>query len=207
VPDLCPLTLPGASFCGRLADQAREGCAGDETCVDVTMGKYAQACPSEGLETACVPLSVCADALLGAGIRCGRDWECESGDCIGIQCETPPDAFAFGVVRVCASSRCAELPTETVTPLGECAATTQCEGPGASYVPCVHAACPDAYSSCEADPACAAILACAAACPEGGFWSCLDACMVSHDPCAAGEEERAAVQGAVCFCVPESACD
>jgi hypothetical protein len=206
VPDLCPLTLPEASFCGREAEPGNGGCAPDEECVDAAKGKYAQSCPSEDLETVCVPLAVCADALVAGGVRCERDWECESGDCIGIQCETPPDAFAFGQLRVCASSRCALPRTGSVTPLGECAASTSCSGPGAPYVSCVASACPEAYSVCEADPECQAILTCVSVCPESGFWSCLDDCMVSVVPCAPGEEERRAPQVGICYCVPDDGC-
>ena len=206
VPGLCPLTLPGASFCGREAGSADGGCAHDEVCVDVTEGKFVQSCPSEDLQAACVPLAVCFEALIAGGERCDRDWECESGDCIGILCETPPDAFAFGQVRVCASSRCAPPITELVAPLGDCASSASCFGPGSSYVPCVASACPEAYAVCEADPDCQSILGCASQCPESGFWSCLDACMVTELPCGPGEEARQADQAGICFCVPQSGC-
>ena len=207
VPQLCPLTLPGTSFCGREIEPQQDGCATDETCVDVVTGKFAPACPPDDLQTTCVPLTVCADARVAGGVRCERDWECESGDCIGIVCDAPPGAFAFGALQVCSSSRCIEPVTETAAPLGECAARTSCSGPGAAFVTCVASACPEAYSDCEADPECRSVLTCATDCPQETFWSCLDSCIVREVPCAPGEEERRTPQADTCYCVPERSCD
>ena len=204
VPGLCPRVNPGLSYCGLERQEGQVGCAPDAICVSALTGKYRASCSESDPETICVPRSVCGEDLIASGSRCERDWECESEECIGVLCETPPDAFAFGQVRVCVASRCSGTTSAVASALGECAGTTPCAGPGPSYVPCIAAGCPEAYASCEASPECEQLLTCVEACGEESFWDCLNDCLIT--PCEEGEERRIAPDSGNCYCVAANSC-
>ena len=72
----------------------------------VDTGKFTIQTAPDDAPTGCMALDVCGTTVLPGGLPCERDWECESGECLGIACPFVPTGFAFGAYRVCASAVC-----------------------------------------------------------------------------------------------------
>jgi hypothetical protein len=211
VAHLCPTLNPEASFCARVEGCVGQNCAVGELCVYQATGKFAINMPGEDVKTACVPTRVCGDFLTGAGYSCGRDWECISGDCIGVQCDPAPNAFAFGETRVCSASWCpaTQLCSGPFEPLNPCVSSNLLgcleSNPDAGVFDCLGEDCSEALSDCLADTSCSDILDCMNQCPVGDM-SCYEVCAMCELECSCepGMESRSNEDGF--YCLPEGGC-
>ena len=112
VHEACPILAPGKEVCAESLDCVRNSCGAGQVCVLLASGKNMGSNVPTVWLTGCIALESCGADLLPPGTPCGRDWECDALECLGVDCGFNPTGYSFGLDKVCISSRC-DAPGET----------------------------------------------------------------------------------------------